>query len=175
MKFWGLIFFLLLFSGFVQAFEFNGGKIDIPDGFEGPRSKSMGQGAKSIAYIYPHDDDTGTLLQITIWNLGRTFPSVSSEELKVRSEQNLMQFLSGIERRREDFKREQVEFVQISGHPAAKVAWSGKAEGKNIHGIMYCLILNSKIYIFHTQDFSSFKAKYTGQAVNAIEKTEFNR
>lgn len=168
-----LLFFLV--SVQVQAYEFGDGSIKIPEGFEGPVTQSMRQGASVTAYTYPHDSNTGTLLQITSWNPNQSFPQMTNEELKVGSEKYLLQFLSGIQRKRDSFKKSGVEFIQISGQSVAKIKWSGAIQGKEVHGIMYCLIYNSKIYSFHTQDFSSFKGKYTQLAVGAFESIELKR
>ena len=169
------LFLIVLISGAVNAYDFGDGSIDIPEGFEGPITQSMGAGASSTAFTFHHDSSGGTLLQITTWNPGQTFPSMSIEELRAGSEQYLLQFLGGIERKRENFKQSQVEFIQISGHPVAKVSWSGKAQGEDVHGVMYCLVFNSKIYSFHTQDFSSFGGIHTNSAVEAFESIELKR
>lgn len=166
---------LLLVSGIAQAYEFEDGSIVIPKGFEGPITQNMGQGATSTAFTFPHDEAGGTLLQITTWNPGQKFPNISKEELKAGSEQYLLQFLGGIKRKRENFKRGQVEFVDVSSHSLAKVNWEGKAMGESVHGVMYCFIYNSKIYSFHTQDFASFNKEYTNLAVKAFEAMQLKR
>ncbi len=102
-------------------------------------------------------------------------PNLSRSELKEGSKHYLLQFLSGIERRRKDFERGEVEFIEVSGHPLAKVEWKGKSRGESLHGVMYCFIYNSKIYGFHTQDFSSYNKKYTNLAITAFESIELNR
>ena len=170
-----LLFLLLLLSGIARAYDFEDGSIDIPEGFEGPITQHMGQGVSSTAYSYPHGESGGTLLQITTWNPGQEFPKMSKEELKAGSEQYLLQFLGGIERKRESFERGQVEFIEASGHPLAKISWKGSAMGKSVHGVMYCFIFNSKIYSFHTQDFDSFNKKYTNLAVKAFESMQLKR
>ena len=170
-----LLFLLLLLTGISHAYEFEDGSIAIPKGFEGPVTQNMGQGASTTAFNYPHSQEGGTLLQITTWNPGKKFPSMSKEKLKAGSEQYLLQFLGGIERRRENFERSQVEFIEVSGHPLAKVKWKGKSMGESVHGVMYCFIYNSKIYSFHTQDFSTFNKKYANLAVEAFESIQLKR
>lgn len=172
-RFFYLLFFLV--SVQVQAYDFGDGSIKIPEGFEGPVTQNMGQGASATAYTYPHDSNTGTLLQITTWDPGQSFPQMTNEELKSGSVQYLLQFLSGVQRKRDSFKKGEVELIEVSGQPVAKIAWSGSIQGKEVHGIMYCLVYNSKIYSFHTQDFSSFKGKYTKLAVTAFESIELKR
>jgi hypothetical protein len=170
-----LLFLLILLSGIAKAYDFEDGSIVIPEGFEGPITQNMGQGASSTAFSFPHGDSGGTLLQITTWNPGQKFPNMSKDELKTGSEQYLLQFLGGIERKRENFERGEVKFIEVSGHPLAKVNWKGKAMGENVHGVMYCFIFNSKIYSFHTQDLASFNKKYTSLAVNAFESVQLKR
>ena len=137
--------------------------------------QSMGQSATTTAFTYPHTNGGGTLLQISVWDPGQTIPPMSADELKRGTKQYLLQFLSGIERKRNKFSRQEVEFIEISGQPAAKVAWSGEVQGMEVHGIMYCLIFNSKIYSMHTQDLSSLDEKYTSMAVNAFESIQLQR
>jgi hypothetical protein len=170
-----IIFLLLLLSGIAQAYEFEDGSIEIPQGFEGPVTQNMGQGASSTAFSFPHSEAGGTLLQITTWNPGQEFPNMSKEELEAGSAQYLLQFLGGIQRKRENFERGEVEFIEVSGHPLAKVSWKGNAMGESVHGVMYCFIYNSKIYSFHTQDFASFNKKYTNLAVKAFESMQLKR
>jgi hypothetical protein len=165
---------LVLFSGAVHAYDFGDGVIAIPEGFEGPISQNMGQ-ANITAYRYPHDTNTGTLLQITAWNPGQQFPQMSREELEAGSKRYLLQFLGGVQRKRDNFKQGDVEFIQISGLPVAKVEWDGAVQGTRVHGVMYCFLYNSTIYSFHTQDFSSFEGKYTKLAVDAFESIELKR
>lgn len=175
MKLRYLCFLVILISPFVHAYDFEDGIIDIPKGFEGPMSQNIGPGSSSTAYKFPHADGSAALLQITTWNPGTSFPQMSEQELKEGSKNYLLQFLGGIERKRENFERQEVEFIEISGRPAAKVEWNGTIQEKSIHGVMYCLVYNSKIYSFHTQDFSSFNGKYTKMAVNAFENIELKR
>lgn len=175
MRLRNILIFFIFASGPVQAYEFGDGYIDIPGGFEGPITQNIGQGARSAAFTFPHANGGGALLQITAWDPGQTIPPMSAEELKKGSKQYLLQFLGGVERKRNNFKRREVQFVQISGHPAAKVAWSGEVQGKEVHGVMYCLIFNSKIYSLHTQDLASFGKKYTAMAVDAFESIQLER
>lgn len=170
-----LCLLLLLTPVQIQAYEFGDGSLEIPEGFEGPVTQNMGQGFSSTVFTYPHDSDTGTLLQISAWNPGQSFPQMTDQDLKIGTEQYLLQFLSGVQRKRESFKKGEVEFIEVSGHPMAKIQWSGTVQGKEVHGVMYCLVYNSKIYSFHTQDFLSFEGKYTDLAVNAFEKMELQR
>lgn len=174
------IFILGLFLCFINlhanALEFLGGEIEIPYGFEGPVTKNMGGGSSVIAFTKPHKGDgTGTLLQITVWDPGQSFPPMSDDELKKGSSKYLLQFLSGIERARSSFTSSDIKFVSISGIPVAKTEWKGKARGKNMHGTMYCYIYDSKIISLHTQDFEKYNGRYTDSVIASFESILIKR
>lgn len=168
-----LIFCLFLLSGLAHGFNFGDGSIDIPDGFNGPFSQSLGPGVNATAFIFEHTPQAATLLQISSWNPGKPMPEMSREQLEALSSKYLLEFLSGIERKREEFKKGVVTFVKVSNHPVAKIEWEGVLNGKSLHGTMYCFILNSKIYSFHTQDQVEFKGRYKDIAVKAFESANF--
>ena len=100
---------------------------------------------------------------------------MSNNELKTSSEKYLLEFLEGVKRRRNEFKQDQVTFIQISGHPVAKVSWTGSAQNEELHGVMYSFIFSNKVYNLHTQDFTSYNQKYTTLAVNAFESLILNQ
>ncbi len=167
-----LLLLTLLLSSIAKAFEFDDVSIVIPEGFEGPKTHDLGQGVITTGFIYPHQDNRGTLLQMSVWDPGQKFPIMSVEQLKTTTEKYLLQFLQGTQGARDDFRRQEVEFIQISGQPIAKVAWTGKALGASLQGVMYTLIYNSKVYSFNTQDLSELKGKYMQLAISAIEAIE---
>jgi len=171
------IFFILLsFVTHASEFNFADASIDIPEGFEGPIERSMGQGASTIAFRNLHEDgNNATLLQITTWNSGKTFPEMTDDELKKGSAQYLEQFLSGIARKRNSFEKSEIEYIEISGVPAAKIQWSGEIDSKQAHGVMYCYVFNSKIISLHTQDLIEFNGRYLNQAVKSFESIKLAR
>jgi len=169
---------IILFSCFSEANEFSfvDASINIPAGFDGPIKKNMGQGASTIAFQNLHkDENNATLLQITTWNPGKPFPEMTDEELKKGAAQYLEQFLSGVARKRSHFEKSEVEFIKISGVPAAKVNWSGEIDSKKAHGVMYCYVFNSKIISLHTQDLVEFGGLYLNQAVESFESIKLAR
>lgn len=168
-----LFAFLTLFSVPLFAFTFDAGQIEIPDGFEGPASKGMGNNMIVHAFTHPHSGaDTSALLQISIWNPGGTFPSMSGRQLEEAATGYLMQFLSGVARARRDFRHSDVEMLSISGRPVAKVMWQGTVDKGDAEGIMYCYLGRSQLVILHTQDLARFGGRYIDQAVQAFEAME---
>lgn len=169
-----MIAFVFL-NGLVHGFEFDGGRIKIPQGFEGPTTRELGKGIVSTGFIFPHGDNTAAVLQISIWKVPEDLSKTPAEKLELETEKYLMHFLQGTANNRAKFVQGKVEFIQISNQKVAKVKWSGLKEGFETHGIMYCLIHNAKVYSFHAQDYSEYKHKYTRLAVQAIEAVEFNK
>jgi hypothetical protein len=169
------LFFISISTG-ADEYSFADASIKIPAGFEGPFEQSMGPGTSAIAFRHLHGDgNDATLLQITIWNPGKPFPEMSDDELKEGAAQYLAQFLSGVARKRNNFKQGDVEFITISDVPVAKVDWSGDLGLKKAHGVMYCYIFNSKIVSLHTQDLVEFNELYLEQAVKAFETIKLAR
>jgi hypothetical protein len=170
-----VVIFLSSFSH-ANEFSFDDASINIPVGFEGPIKKNMGQGASTIAFQNLHEDGSNaTLLQITTWNPGKTFPEMTDVELKKGAVQYLEQFLSGVARKRSHFEKSEIEYINISGVPVAKVNWTGEIDSKKAHGIMYCYVFNSKIISLHTQDLVKFNGLYLNQAVKAFESIKLAR
>ena len=163
---------MLLMSLTLQAgeFTFADAKIQIPAGFEGPMTQDMGNGMSNIGFRKPHKENQhATLLQISVWSPGQRFPSLTNEELKQGASKYLLQFLSGVARKRSDFKKSDIEFVEISGVPAAKVKWTGNFDNISMHGVMYCYVYNSKIISLHTQDMVDFEGVFINKAVASFE------
>ena len=171
-----IIIIFLSFATHANEFSFADASINIPEGFEGPIERSMGQGASTIAFRNLHEDgNNAALLQITTWNPGKPFPEMTDDELKKGSAQYLKQFLSGIARKREIFEKSEIEYIDISGVPAAKIKWSGEIDSKQAHGVMYCYVFNSKIVSLHTQDLIKFNGRYLNQAVKSFESIKLAR
>lgn len=165
-----LVFTLLcFFSTNSIALNFGGGNIIPPNGFEGPVVKEIGQGAKSIAYFKGHGNQFKTLLQLNVFETGKEIPSMSERELKQGLSRYLLQFLSGVARKRENFSKGSVEYISIAGTIAARIHWSGDAKGKELEGIMYCYINGSKVISLHTQDLATRNGVFLKQAAQSLE------
>lgn len=171
-----VLFLIISIPVYSIEFSFPDALIKIPQGFEGPQRQSMGNGASSIAFTKKHSDgQNATLLQISIWAPGQKFPEMSDEELKQGSTQYLMQFLAGLSRQRTNFKKSEVEYITISGIPAAKIKWDGNVGDKSVHGVMYCYVFNSKIVSLHTQDLAEFEGFFTKLAEDSFESITLAR
>lgn len=171
-----LVLFFISISTIANEYSFADASINIPNGFEGPIEQDMGPGTSVVAFRKLHEDgNNATLLQITTWNPGKSFPEMSDDELKKGAAQYLAQFLSGVARKRNHFEQSDIEFIRISDVPVAKVNWSGELGSKKAHGVMYCYVFNSKIVSLHTQDLVEFNRLYLDQAVQAFEAIKFAR
>ena len=166
-----LLTFIFLCSLSVNSYalSFGGGDITPPNGFKGPIVKELGQGAKSIAFFKEHSGQFKTLLQLNIFDTGKEIPPMKDDELKQGISQYLLQFLSGVARKRQNFTKGKIEFISISGATTAKIKWSGSAHGMDLEGVMYCYINGSKIISMHTQDLKSHNGVYINQAVQSFE------
>ncbi|MDX1756017.1 MAG: hypothetical protein R3175_08175 [Marinobacter sp.] len=165
-----LIALWVLFSPPLLAFTFDAGQIEIPDGFDGPTSKGMGNNTIVHAFTHPHSgEDSSALLQISIWNPGGTFPSMTGQQREEAAKSYLMQFLSGVARARRGFRHGDVEILSISGQPVARVAWQGEVDKGSAEGVMYCYLGRSQLVVLHTQDLTRFDRRYIDQAVQAFE------
>lgn len=175
MKIWSILF-LFFYSITSYAFEFEGGVINIPGSFEGPIKKDMGTQGRIYAFRKLHRDGNGaTLLQITVLTPDKKFPPLSDEKLKEGASHYLLMMLSGVERRRTNFHKTDIENIRISGVPAAKIHWSGNVKNKIAEGIMYSYIHNSNIISLHTQDYKKYNSRYINQAARAFEKIKINK
>lgn len=165
-----LTILLLSFSMHSYGFEFEGGTIKIPHNFEGPITKNLGPQGKAYGFRNLHKDrQNATLLQITVLDPGKKFPPLSEQQLKEGASHYLLNMLSGVERRRTEFKKSKIEHIKISGIPTAKIHWSGYVSNQKAEGIMYCYIYNSRVISLHTQDLKKYSDKYLNQAAKAFE------
>jgi Maltose operon periplasmic protein precursor (MalM) len=172
----------------VLTYELGDGKIKIPKDFKNSNAYSPTKDITTIKYTLPHDLSSSVSLQMSIWNSGKNLPQMSEEELKVNSEMYLLNSVEKTEQNYKSFHSQKVKFINIAGQPAAKIEWTGikktgwiivdlvnKKKGEEIHGVSYCVIYNSRVYIFHTQDLSALNGKYTKLATHAIENIEFKK
>ncbi|MCF6262391.1 MAG: hypothetical protein L3J24_02195 [Xanthomonadales bacterium] len=171
-----VLLFLMIISQPAFGFEFGAGVIEIPQYFEGPLSHDMrGKGSVHVFKKAHKHDKTGAVLQITVFDPGGKFPVLSKNELREGAEKYLVQFLEGVERKRKGFVKSSIEFIEISGIPAAKISWTGSEYSRELEGVMYCYVYDSKIISLHTQDFKEYKGKYISQAVHAFENIKIKR
>jgi hypothetical protein len=170
------LFLLLQLTGspvFGATFAFSGVILDVPEGFEGPIQDER-ESAKVVAFVkkYPRSRE-GTLLQISIWDFGQALLGMPEEARMEGTQHYLEQFLSGVGRRREEFMVTSRGNSSLSGIPSARAEWTGIAEGRRMSGVMYCVIVGTRVMSFHTQDFEDAPPQNRASALSAIEKVTF--
>jgi hypothetical protein len=163
----------LCISAYSAPYENEVLSLDVPAGFQGPVTQSLGAEAVVVAYTKPHSSNRGTLLQITTYDFGSKLPKPTKQELGAAAEKYLLQFLAGIERRRSSFQTSKPMRLTLGGIPAARVAWKGVAEGQQMSGTMYCVVVGSRVISFHTQDFEGAPSENTAEAMRAFESVRF--
>jgi hypothetical protein len=144
--------------------------IDIPEGFEGPIQESPGPNAKVVGYTKPYQDrDGGTLLQITEYDMGESLRGMPEDARGETADYYLLQFLSGVERRRTNFVAAQPERIMLGGIPGARAKWTGDFAGQQTSGVMYCVVIGTVVVSFHTQDLDGAPQENRAAATKAFE------
>jgi hypothetical protein len=169
-----LLFSAASFAVFAAAFDGGTYLLDVPAGFEGPISHSMGTEGSVVAFTKPHANAvTTTLLQITIFEISSHLPALPRQDLGPASERYLGQFLGGIERRRTNFASTPTTRVTLGGLPASRVTWVGETQGRKLHGVMYCVIVGRQVFQLHTQDFDTSPPGNLRDAESTIKRIRF--
>jgi len=150
-------------------------QIVVPAGFEGPTSADPGPGAHIDGYVrHIPGQERGTLLQITTYDFGSKLKDMPKEELADAAEHYLLQFLGGVERKRTGFHASKPTRVSLGKIPAARVEWTGTAQGEAMSGVMYCVIVGTTVVEFHTQGFRDSPPSDRVDALRAIESVKFS-
>lgn len=169
--------FLILFPALqasAAGFDAEDFSLAVPADFQGPITQPMGENGKVIAFLKPHPaSKTNTLLQITIYNFGTGAQPPKKEQLGPLAERYLGEFMEGVKRRRTDFTSTAPTRVTLGGLPASRTTWSGTAQGQQLHGIMYCVVVGTRVISLHTQDFDTSPAGDIGAAEAAIRAIRF--
>jgi len=142
--------------------------LTVPSGFEGPQ-RQEGVGAVSVGFTKNSLGPMKTLLQITIYDARLKLKNESKVNRDAVASKCLLEFVGGVERRRTDFKKTEPEMLKISGIPAAKLRWTGKVQGMETVGVMYCLVSGTNVISFHTQDVGSVPTPAMIEATKAFE------
>lgn len=143
--------------------------ISIPAGFEGPVSQSQGK-VSVTGFRKPRPGtDVATLLQISMYDFGPQLANIPKNELGNAAEKYLRELVAGVERRRTDFVLSPPARLQLAGIPVAKAKWTGKLNGLNTNGVMYCFLVGTRIISLHTQDTGSTPTNAMKEAMKAIE------
>lgn len=143
--------------------------ISVPEGFDGPLGGKK-DGAATAAWVKHHpDSDGGTLLQITTYDEGATLKGITTGQRAEGAKKYLMDFIGGVGRRRDDFKLGPVESLSLAGLPAARVRWTGAIGSLSSNGVMYCVLVDTTVVSFHTQDTGDEVTAPMKSAMAAIE------
>jgi hypothetical protein len=143
--------------------------ITVPQGFDGPIGGGKGS-AKTAAWIRRHDNaQGGTLLQVTTYDEGPDLRSIGWQARTQSAKKYLLEFAAGVAQQRENFQLGEVESLSLAGEPAVRVKWTGTVGSATAIGVMYCVLLDTAIVSFHTQDTGSEITDAMKSAMAAIE------
>jgi hypothetical protein len=148
----------------------------IPEGFAKMQSQRQKTMQVSAWTKQSAEDGTKTLLQVSVYDFGSEPGKLPNpEELGAGAEQYLREFLSGIERRRENYSLSAVKHMKLAGLPAARATWKGSIGVKAVTGVMYCVIVKNQFVVsFHTQDLGSKLTSNMRQAMKSIEAVQLS-
>jgi hypothetical protein len=156
-------------SASASSYSELGIQLSVPEGFEGP-VKGEHDGAHVAAFTKPYSHGGGgTLLQVTVFDFGDALAGMPEEARQSTTDHYLVQLLGGVERRRNKFASTPPSSTTLGGLKASRVEWSGLAEGRDATGVMYAVLLGSKLVSFHTQDLAGAPPENRKAAVAAIE------
>lgn len=170
-----LVVLTMLFSLNVSAttYQSNGIRISIPEGFEGPISGTE-QGASVVAFVKKYPGDTrGTLLQITTYDFGQALAGMPEDARQDATDKYLAQFLGGVGHARQSFRIINQGHILIDGIKASRAEWSGQAKGQSMSGVMYCVIVGTRVVALHTQDFEDAPAANRKAVLESIKSVSF--
>ena len=171
-----LLIFLSSQSAVAGIYEDSVLKIDIPAGFKGPLVESPSPELQLIGYSLPYASEAGgTLFQISKFNIGPLVKPIPHEKLGAASEFYLKQFMAGVERKRTDFTSGPVLKTKLNGIPASRIEWSGRLEGQQMSGVMYCVVAGNVVIMLHTQDAIGAPEKPRKATLRAFDKIVIRR
>lgn len=167
---------LLLLPATALPAQYQDGPIHlaVPAGFGGPEVQTPSPGIKFVNFLRTiPGTERGTLLQVSTLDLDVAGLSLSDPGEAQMTESLLTEFLSGVERRRDRFELVSRDRIELSGLPAARAEWRGTVRGRDMQGVIYCVIVGSRVVTLHTQTFSDAPADHLVSAVQAIESVVF--
>ncbi len=145
--------------------------ITVPLGFEGPLRQEMQDGI-TAGFAKPGPARTSTLLQVTVYDFGARLKSPKYDERAAASAKYLSQFAGGVQRRRSGYQQSAIESLSISSIPASRLTWTGKLQGVDTVGVMYCFVVGTRVVSFHTQDVGAVPTLNMLEAVRAFETAQ---
>ena len=164
-----LTLMLAVATGAAASYEDDVVRMSVPAQFEGPTTAEPGHGAKVVAFVAKHPAESrGTLLQVSTYDFGAALAGMPEDMRQEGTDGYLKQFLGGIERRRQHFSIVKQEPVVLSGIKASRAEWTGQVEGQPMSGVMYCVIVGTRVVSFHTQDFDDAPRENMNAAIQAI-------
>ena len=151
-------------------YTFAGGTLDIPKGFEGPQLGTSDDGADTITFNMPHKGTTdATLMKVKVYNPGKKLPDITKKQLEKITKHYLHQYFAEIPRTTINLRVNDIEFVEGSKMPMARIKWIGERQSSKLHGAMYCYIFDSKIILFQAQDIVSKEGVHISKVMGAFE------
>lgn len=145
-------------------------RLAVPAGFEGPQIESTSPGFKVAGFVRGiPGTERGTLLQVTTIDLDVAGLSLPDSSDAHPTESLVSEFLTGVERRRSNFEVVSRDRIELSGLPAARAEWRGLSRGREMRGVMYAVVIGSRVVILHTQTFGDAPEDHLPAAVQAIE------
>jgi hypothetical protein len=156
-------------TGLSENFSAEGISLEIPRGFDGPLSQDL-NGAAVYAFTKSSTaPEVRTMFQISIYDTGKALPKLSNEKMWAGTDKSVLAMLKGVERRRTNFNQGKITHMHLGGIPASKISWSGDYEGVPANGVMYCVMVGSKLVSLHTQETSGKSTPNMSEAIRAIE------
>lgn len=158
-------------------------RIEIPENFQLKSSGSQDAMHQDSYVTGVHGSEHSTLLQISIFDYGDELKDVPKEKLGEKAAEYVLEFLGSIEKSHAHFHASPPTHLALGGRPGARVEWTGSptgdewkgtvAETQSMSGVLYCVIVGTKIVWFRTQWFSSSPAADRSNALRAIEAVRF--
>lgn len=145
-------------------------RLAVPAGFEGPEIQTTSPGFKIAGFVRAiPGTERGTVLQVTTIDLDVAGLSLPDSGEAHPTEAVLAEFLTSVERHRDKFEVVSRDRIELSGLPAARAEWRGPSRGRDMRGVMYCVIAGSRVVILHAQTFGDAPEDHLPAAVQAIE------
>jgi hypothetical protein len=92
------------------------------------------------------------LLQISVVDLGTALDEIKGPDRYEAARHYLLEFVKGVELRRDNFQLGDIDRVTLAGQPAARVRWSGSFAGEPAVGVMYCALIGHSVVNLQSQD-----------------------
>ncbi len=173
-------FVLIASLMFVANFSYGGDYVyseflvSVPDTFDRPIVRAA-QGGKVWGFAKQRPDtETAGLFQITIYDFGETFPEISPNEIEDAMDQYLLEFLSGVERRRTNFSIGAIFNSKIGDRPSRAIDWKGTVGGKETQGRMFVTIVGSSVVSLHIQDVAQYFADTMAELSDSLLIMQLN-